>query len=375
MILDSNKTRLIIFLPNFSYGGASKSIFKLCKFLSKKEFSILVVSIGKNFFKQNLIENNCEVIELKSSRVLFSIIDIRKIIKDNNKLNFKKIIFISNIHYANIISSIAIFGIKNIILILIERTSLNELKIKFNLQSYIKNIIILNLIKYFYKKANLIITNSIFEKKFIKKNFLIRKIKVIYPPTIKKILSPKKITSNKKKNIINIIYVGRLSKEKGINLIVKALALLKNKYNFIFNIIGEGPLKKEILKLVDKLNLKNNVKLKGRIVNVNNIYNKADLFINASYFEGLPNAIVESMNHGVPIICSNSPGGNMEVIKNGEFGIYFKSGDYFDLKNKIDNFLEKKTRLINISKLNRKFLERFLEKKNFEEYLRIFKNI
>ena len=63
------------------------------------------------------------------------------------------------------------------------------------------------------------------------------------------------------------------------------------------------------------------------------------------------------------------------IITFGEFGIYFKSGDYFDLKNKIDNFLEKKSRLINFSRLNRKFLERFLEKKNFEEYLRIFKNI
>ena len=65
---------------------------------------------------------------------------------------------------------------------------------------------------------------------------------------------------------------------------------------------------------------------------------------------------------------------NEKFFENDD-GIYFKSGDYFDLKNKIDNFLEKKSRLINFSRLNRKFLERFLEKKNFEEYLRIFKNI
>ena len=49
------------------------------------------------------------------------------------------------------------------------------------------------------------------------------------------------------------------------------------------------------------------------------IFKNADLFINASLWEGLPNALVQSINYNVYPICSDAPGGNLEVIKNGEF--------------------------------------------------------
>ena len=73
MSIINNKTRLIFFLPNFSFGGAGNSIFKLCKFLSNKNFSILVISLGKNFYKKKFVKNRCEIIELNHSRLLFAI--------------------------------------------------------------------------------------------------------------------------------------------------------------------------------------------------------------------------------------------------------------------------------------------------------------
>ena len=50
--------------------------------------------------------------------------------------------------------------------------------------------------------------------------------------------------------------------------------------------------------------------IKGQI-----IFKDVDLFINASWFEGLPNALVQSINNNIFPICSKSPGGNLEVIK------------------------------------------------------------
>ena len=132
MSIMSNKIRLIFFLPNFTFGGAANSIFKLCKFLSNKNFSILIISLGKNTYKRELIKNNCEVIEINYSRLLFAFFKLRKIVKKNTKLGFRKTILISNIHYANIISSLIITGIKKIKLILVERTSLHELKLYVN---------------------------------------------------------------------------------------------------------------------------------------------------------------------------------------------------------------------------------------------------
>ena len=96
---------------------------------------------------------------------------------------------------------------------------------------------------------------------------------------------------------------------------------------FILNIYGNGPEKDTIKYLANTLNIKQNVRFKGYSENKNKIYSNADLFINASIFEGLPNALVETINYGVFPICSNSPGGNMEVIMNGKLGSYFKLND------------------------------------------------
>ena len=52
MIAKNKKKRLVFFLPNFSLGGASESIFKLVNFLVKFNFSILIISIGKNYYKK-----------------------------------------------------------------------------------------------------------------------------------------------------------------------------------------------------------------------------------------------------------------------------------------------------------------------------------
>ena len=107
------KKRLIFFLPNFSLGGASESIFKLSKFLKKYNFSILIISLGKNFYKKEFKKINCDVFEINLSKAIFSIFEIRrKIIEETNK-NFHKTIFISNIHYANIISIFSLINLKN----------------------------------------------------------------------------------------------------------------------------------------------------------------------------------------------------------------------------------------------------------------------
>ena len=52
MNIKKDQIRLIFFLPFWGLGGASESIFKLINFLKKKNFSIISVSIGKNFYKK-----------------------------------------------------------------------------------------------------------------------------------------------------------------------------------------------------------------------------------------------------------------------------------------------------------------------------------
>ena len=72
------KKRVIFFLPNFSNGGAGESVFKLAKYLIEKKFSILLVSVGNNFYKKELLKFGCSVIELKKKEYYFQFLKLEK---------------------------------------------------------------------------------------------------------------------------------------------------------------------------------------------------------------------------------------------------------------------------------------------------------
>ena len=367
----SQKKRLVFFLPNFGQGGAAESILKLSKFLIQKNFSILIISIGNNSYKKDFTKIKCDLVELNSSRTLFAIFKIRKVMLNEIKKNFSKIIFISNIHYANIISIFSLINLDKIKLIVTERSSISELNYSNNFVNNLKNKIIYHLAKNLYKFSDLVITNSKFEKIFIKEKFQLKKVICIHPPSIKNILKCKKKLSNKRKQ--NIIYVGRLSSEKGVFTILKALVKIKKKHLFTFTLFGNGPNLETIKKFIKDNNLTKFIKFKGFIKNKEHIFKKANLFINASLWEGLPNALVQSINHSVFPICSDAPGGNIEVINNGELGMSFKTNDHEDLEKKITMFFKKRLKLNDKKRIIH--LKNYTETRSNQEYLKTLNKV
>ena len=131
---------------------------------------------------------------------------------------------------------------------------------------------------------------------------------------------------------------------------------------------GDGSERKSIEKFIKINNLNKVISLKGFEKNKKIIFKNADLFINASLWEGLPNALVQSINHNVFPICSDAPGGNIEVIKNGKLGIPFKTNDENDLQNKIIKFLNKRFKLDN--KIRIQHLMNYTELESNQKYLK-----
>ena len=142
-----------------------------------------------------------------------------------------------------------------------------------------------------------------------------------------------------------------------------AIRNLKNR-NFILKIYGDGELKNRLKDYIDRYNLKKIVKLIGHQSNINKIYSKADLLVHSAIFEGLPNAIVEAMSHGTPIIASNSFGGTREVLNSGKFGDLFKPKDSVKLRMLIENFFKNPKILYKKVSKSKSFLNRFKQKKS-----------
>ena len=141
-------------------------------------------------------------------------------------------------------------------------------------------------------------------------NFKANKNKTI---VIENYLNEVHYKKNKCKNII--ISVGRLTKHKGHEHIIKAMSLVIKKVpDAKLFILGRGYYKDYLEDLVNKLKLSNNIEFIGYTNDIGNYYNKSKLFVLASDYEGFSNSLVEAMSYSLPVIATNSPGGNSEIL-------------------------------------------------------------
>ena len=358
---------IYFFLPNFSIGGAGNSIFNVCESIKNKDQKITVISIGKNHYKKNFKMIGVSVIEILSKKTIFGIIEIYRIIKNAVKKN--KVIFVSNINYGNVLCSIFFRNIKEIKLVLIERTPLQELETYFTFYDFIKKRIIYLLAKLYYKNADYIISNSKSVSSYLE---LKLKIKVL---TINPIIKIKKINKRQYNKNLNLTWIGRNSKEKNINDLLKSINLIKDN-NFILNIVtnklDKNKIKKKIssdyYKKIKFYNFSNKKK------NLNKIYNRTDIYISTSIYEGFPNTVVEAITSECLIISSSSFGGLKDIIKNNKFGLLYKTFDYVELSNQI-NYAMKNFKYCKRKILKAKLLLLAKAKENNNKYKQFFNSI
>lgn len=142
-----------------------------------------------------------------------------------------------------------------------------------------------------------------------------------------------------------VIYVGRLVRYKRVTDLVKAVAVIKKKKpNIKCKIIGTGPEKNKLLRLIKKLNLQNNVELLGfveKYEDVLKVIKSSHVFCLPSEVEGLGLVTIEAMACGVPFVNSNIPP-TVEATNGGKGGLLFEVGDYQELARKIVKLLDDK---------------------------------
>ena len=165
-------------------------------------------------------------------------------------------------------------------------------------------------------KSNLIITPSQHLKNFIDKIGFDKNIFVINNGV--NIEQHNKVVLEN--NIIQLLVVSRLVSQKNIDLIIKAVKVMENE-NIILNIVGDGSEINNLKLLVKKYELDKKINFIGKIENtkLNEYLKNADIFIQASNYEGLPHSILEAMNFEIPIL-STDVGGCSVLLNKGERG-------------------------------------------------------
>ena len=146
-----------------------------------------------------------------------------------------------------------------------------------------------------------------------------------------------------------IVQVSRLDHDKkGQHILLESIYKLIYKYNILdvyLDLIGEGPSREHLEKLAEKLKIKEHIQFLGekdRQYIYSNLQ-RYDLLVQPSLNEGFGLTVAEGMAAKIPVLVSDIEG-PMEIIKNGEYGYYFRSGDSDNCADKImqimtnDNF-------------------------------------
>lgn len=174
------------------------------------------------------------------------------------------------------------------------------------------------------------------------------KISVVYNPVSSDIFP---IKGGSK--VYDILFVGRLSKQKGIIHLANILKQLLNENpNIKVCIIGSGHQEYIIEPLFEEF--KNNITRIPSTNNVNEFYAKSKVTILTSEYEGFPNVIAESLTAGVPVVSFDCESGPREMIIDGENGYLVDCYDVDCFVRKVTDVLTAQKKLVRIEYLNSK---------------------
>lgn len=201
-------------------------------------------------------------------------------------------------------------------------------------------------------------------------SFIKKKTTVIYNPVTEKVFSLPEV---EKKNMI--ISVGRLYRQKNQQTLIKAFKMVADEFpSYKLVIYGEGPLREELEKLVNDLDLNERVLLPGVTDNVINKLNESKLFCLSSNYEGMSNALIEAICVGLPVITTKVAG-TEELIKEGTNGDVVEIGNIEAMAKAMRNMLSDEEKMKIYGRANKNMANIFKTYTIVEQWEKTIENV
>ncbi len=355
-------------------GGAQKVVTNILKIINKKRFKPeLALFTNKREFTYKP-QTNIKCYNLNVTRTRYSIFPLVRLIKKT-----KPSIIFSTLSRIDSTVNLAL-KISRINSILILRSS-NFLSTYLKENPFFTSL----LSRCSYKNCDVIVASTYEMAKDMESNLNLhpKKIKVIHNPidleTIKKMsresLNNKLFKEKCSENNPLIIAMGRLAKQKGFQYLLKAFKIVRNEFPSKLVILGKGEKKKNLVDLVKNLGISKDVVFLGFQSNPYKFIANSDLFVLSSLWEGFPNALVEAMACGTPVVSTNCSSGPKEIITTGVNGLLVPPENSEELAKAILEVLTNKKLSEKIVEAGSKKVNEFDVKKIVPEYENLFINV
>ncbi len=312
------KLKVAIVIPGLCFGGAETMVTQLVKHIDKSKFDVYLIA------KRTLFQNEAKALLEKIENINIISLD------ENKGINLRAIFKMSQI---------------------LKKIRPNVIHTHLHIYAYLFPYVLFHKVKvlhtvhnmpiYESKKSGKLILKILFKlKKAIPvgiSDIITKQLKDFYKiktaETIYNFVDLKRFNFNNKKDheTFTFITVGRMEEQKNQILLLKAFndfLKLHNSVKLIF--AGDGDLRDELVNYACKNNIESHIEFIGNVINIEDFYAKADVFVLSSIYEGLPMTILEAMACGLPIISTNV-GGVADIVR--ENGILVNSNSQEELLN------------------------------------------
>jgi len=309
--------RIVLLTPSMSKGGAETQLFKLALFLKSRGHQVLLISLKPiNEFSTALENSGFELLFLKNwSRHFLS--NIRLLYR---KLKaFKPEVLIAFMFVAIIFARLL------------------KLRLKFRLISSIRISVLPAKWAMLFKITSGMDGAIVYNSMASKINFESRKSRLKPGIVIHNGISIPVAAAESRKplapGVFRWVCLGHFRWNKDYPTLFKAIALIRDK-EFIIDILGELAGATWPARMIEELNIQSRVNLLGFQPEPAPYLKQSDAFVLSSFSEGMPNAVLEAMAHGLPVLVSDIDGNN-ELIHTARCGMLFEKQNEYDLAIKM----------------------------------------
>ncbi|GLU44892.1 glycosyltransferase [Allomuricauda sp. NBRC 101325] len=326
--MKTKKRKILLFIPTLNAGGAERVMLFIAKNLNREAFDVKLIVIGS--IKETLFDtSDVEVIYLNKKKVKSALFRFFKLF-----LTEKPDIVFGSLTHVNYNIALVSYLFPSTVCIARETFVLSAGKRFNNWDKKLFHRINSIVSDFAHKRINYFICQSEDMKNDLKSNFKYkdRNLITINNPVSNEFQIKTAIPNN---SIAQFVTVGRLVKQKGHERILECLANLDTPFRY--TIIGEGIEKDNIMEFAKSHNLMDKIDQVPRTNEVQKYLANSHIYLQGSFVEGFPNALIESLAIGTPAVVFDAPGGMNEIIVDGENG--FLAFDQDDFQDKISFIL------------------------------------